>query len=74
MKTAISNALVGAVVGELVGSTAGLGWILVQAAGTNNTTRMFSTLFILAVFGALLFVVVRWTEDYFLHWRPRVEE
>lgn len=70
MKTAISNALIGAVVGEFVGSVAGIGWIMVQAAGLNDTTRLFSTIIILAVFGAVLFILVRWAEDYFLRWRP----
>lgn len=73
MKTAISNALIGAVVGEFVGSTAGIGWIMVQATGLNDTTRLFSTLTILAVVGAGLFIIVRWLEDYVLRWRPAAE-
>jgi NitT/TauT family transport system permease protein len=73
MKTSISMALIGAVVGEFIGSTAGIGWIMVQAAGTNDTTRLFSTLIILAIVGAALFAVLRWAEDRVLRWRPRHE-
>src|SRR5262249_4926499 len=70
MKTSISMALIGAVVGEFVGSTGGLGWIMVQATGTLDTTRLFSTLIILAVVGAALFVLLRRAEDRVLRWRP----
>jgi len=73
MKTCISMALIGAVVGEFVGSTAGIGWIMVQATGVLDTTRLFSTLIILAVVGAFLFVVLRRIEDRVLRWRPSVE-
>jgi NitT/TauT family transport system permease protein len=73
MKTSISLALIGAVVGEFIGSTAGIGWIMVQATGVLNTTRLFSTLVILAVVGAGLFALLRWAEDHVLRWRPRNE-
>ncbi|MCL5960929.1 MAG: ABC transporter permease [Chloroflexi bacterium] len=69
MKTSISMALVSAVVGEFVGSTAGVGWIMVQASGVNNTTRLFSTMIVLAIVGGLLFVAIRWAEDRMLNWR-----
>ncbi len=73
MKTSISMALVSAVVGEFVGSTAGVGWIMTQASGVNNTTRLFSTMLILAIVGALLFEVVRRLEDRMLRWRASAE-
>ncbi len=73
MKTSISMALVSAVVGEFVGSMAGVGWIMTQASGVNNTTRLFSTMLILAIVGALLFDVVRRLEDRMLGWRASAE-
>lgn len=73
MKTCISMALVSAVVGEFVGSTAGIGWMMVQASGTLNTTRLFSTMTVLAVVGALLFTAVRWLEERMLRWRPSAD-
>jgi NitT/TauT family transport system permease protein len=73
LNTSISQALVGAVVGEFIGSTGGLGWIMTQAAGTLDTTRLFSILIILALVGAALFSVMRWAEDYVLRWRPHQE-
>lgn len=71
MHTSISLALIGAVVGEFIGSTAGIGWIMVQATGTLETTRLFSTMIVLAVVGAGLFAIVNWAEHYILRWRPK---
>jgi NitT/TauT family transport system permease protein len=73
MKTSISMALISAVVGEFVGATSGMGWIMVQASGVLNTTRLFSMMMILAVVGALLFSAVRWLEDRALRWRPNAD-
>lgn len=73
MKTCISMALIGAVVGEFIGSTSGIGWIMVQATGILDTTRLFSTLTVLAIVGAALFGILRWAEDRVLCWRPRNE-
>jgi NitT/TauT family transport system permease protein len=73
MKTSISMALVSAVVGEFVGSMAGVGWIMTQASGVNNTTRLFSTMIILALVGAILFDIVRRVEDRMLSWRASAE-
>ena len=71
MNTAISLALIGAVVGEFIGSMAGIGWIMVQAAGTLETTRLFSTMIVLAFVGTGLFGIVSWTEQRVLRWRPK---
>jgi NitT/TauT family transport system permease protein len=73
LKTSISNALVGAVVAEFVGSRAGIGWIMVQASGTLNTTRLFATLILLSVVGSLLFAGIRWIEQRLLRWRPNAQ-
>ncbi len=73
MKTSISMALISAVVGEFVGATAGVGWVMTQASGVNNTTRLFSTMIILAIVGALLFEVVRQFEERILNWRVSAE-
>lgn len=73
LNTAISQALVGAVVGEFTGSLAGIGWMMVQASGTLNTSRMFSVLMILAAVGSTLFMVLGALERHVLRWRPKNE-
>jgi NitT/TauT family transport system permease protein len=73
MNTSISLALVAAVIGEFVGATQGMGWLMVQASSTMNTTRLFSAMIVLAVVGTVLFFLVSRLEDYVLRWRPRRE-
>lgn len=57
-KLAMANATVGAVVGEFVASSAGLGYISQQAAGTLNTSLAFAALIILSAVGIILFGLV----------------
>ena len=70
LHTAVGFALVGAVVGEYLGSAAGLGYRIHQAEGVFDTVGVFSgmlilTIFVIAVDGAVSFVEAR-----FLVWRP----
>jgi NitT/TauT family transport system permease protein len=69
MKTAISLALIAAVVGEFVGATRGLGYQMTNAIAFLNTTRMFSILFVLALIGSGLFFLVGRIERTLLRWR-----
>jgi NitT/TauT family transport system permease protein len=74
MKTCISLALIGAVVGEFVGSQAGLGFLMLQASGSLDTTRLFSVMMVLGLLGVFLFTALHRVENYVLRWRPRTEE
>lgn len=58
MKVAISLALVGAIAGEFVASQAGLGFVILSAQGTLETTRVFAAIVLLGVIGTALFFVV----------------
>lgn len=51
LKVAISLALVGAIVAEFVSSQSGLGYVILSAQGTFDTTRVFAALVLLAVLG-----------------------
>ena len=73
MNTSISLALVAAVIGEFVGATQGVGWIMVQASSTMNTTRLFSAMIVLSVVGTLLFFASSRLEAVVLGWRPKRE-
>jgi len=73
LKTCISLALIGAVVGEFVGSQAGLGFLMLQASGSLDTTRLFSVMIVLGLLGVLLFTVLQRVENYVLRWRPRTD-
>src|SRR5436305_87448 len=58
MKVAISLALVGAIAGEFVASQAGLGYVILAAQGSFQTTRVFAAIVLLGVLGTILFFIV----------------
>lgn len=68
MKVAISFALVGAIVGEFVAGSQGLGFQILLAQGQFDTVRVFVSLMLLGVVGTLLFFVVDYAERLLLPW------
>ena len=70
LRTSVSFALTGAVVGEFVGSTAGLGYRLNLAAGLLDTKRVYLILLILMIFAVFLVEVAKRVEGRLLRWRP----
>ena len=76
-KIAITFSVIGAVIGEWVGSSAGLGYLTRLSVPLFLTARSFGAVAILAFMGIGLFVIVAVLERYFLSWyytekRPRV--
>lgn len=69
MRSAISYALVGAVVSEFVAANSGLGYEMNNAALFLEVPRVFSVLIVLTVLGALLSGVVDLAERRLLRWR-----
>lgn len=70
LRTSVSFALTGAVVGEFVGSTSGLGYRMLLAAGLLHTERVFAIMLLLMVVGVSLVEISRRVERYLLRWRP----
>ncbi len=70
LRTSVSFALTGAVVGEFVGSTGGLGYRMVIAAGLLDTDRVYAILLILMVIAVTLIEIAKRVEAYLLRWRP----
>ena len=68
----VSYALVGAIIGEFVGPTAGLGYQLIAAEGFLQTDRLYATLVLVGVVAAGLTAGARVIEDRVLRWRPPV--
>lgn len=68
MKVAISFALVGAIVGEFVAGSQGLGFQILVAQGQFDTTRVFVSLLLLGFVGTILFFVVDFAERLVLPW------
>jgi NitT/TauT family transport system permease protein len=73
LHTSVGFAVVGAVVGEYLGSAAGLGYLILQAEGTFDVAGVFAGMFVLAVFVILIDFAVTLVERRLLVWRPAVE-
>lgn len=68
LKIAVSNATVGAIIGEFVGSNEGLGYLMLKANGDLNVSYMLANLFVLAVVGILLYKLVELIETLAIPW------
>jgi NitT/TauT family transport system permease protein len=64
-------AVIGVVVGELVGGNTGLGYLLVFGEGQANTAMVFVTIILLTVIGIIAYVAVILLERRVLHYMPR---
>jgi NitT/TauT family transport system permease protein len=62
LKISITLAVVGAVVGEFVGGDAGLGYLLMVANGSMDTTLLFAGLIALTIQGVALYMLVELAE------------
>lgn len=67
-RIAVNFALVGAVVGEFVGSDQGLGNLIILAARLLNSPLMFSTIIALMVMGATFYFSVGLLERWLIPW------
>ncbi|MBX3513371.1 MAG: ABC transporter permease [Xanthobacteraceae bacterium] len=70
LRVSVAFALVGAVVGEFVGSTQGLGYQMEAARGVLNSDRVYSILLILMMIGVVLTEISKAIERRLLRWRP----
>jgi len=69
LKLAIPYALVGAVVGELIASNRGLGYILMSTAGAFNTAGLMAALIVLMLIATVMNAVLNATEGYVMRWK-----
>jgi NitT/TauT family transport system permease protein len=74
LHTAVGFAVVGAVVGEYLGSAAGLGYLIQQAEGTFDVAGVFAGMFVLAAFVLVIDWIVTLVEKRLLIWRPAATE
>jgi len=73
-RVAITFCVIGAIFGELAGSSAGLGYLMERSAAQFQTARVFACMMILAVMGIGLFSVIAGLERLALPWRRYVTE
>jgi NitT/TauT family transport system permease protein len=71
-KIAVCLAVVGAIVGEFVGSDRGLGFLLLTSTGTLDGTLVWAALFVLIAMGVTLFAIVTKLERLAIPWHISV--
>src|SRR6202047_1795493 len=74
LHTSVGFAVVGAVVGEYLGSAAGLGYLIQQAEGVFDIAGVFAGMFVLSVFVILIDMMVTAVARRLLVWRPAAAE
>ncbi|HEV7974477.1 ABC transporter permease [Amycolatopsis sp.] len=70
LKVAIPYALIGAVIGELVASNRGLGYLINDAAAQFDTAGVFATLVVLSIIAGVLNVFVSLISKRVNRWKP----
>lgn len=68
LKVAIALSVIGAIVGEFVGASDGLGYLVIAAQGNLNTELMFASITLMAVMGIVLFYVIELVERFAISW------
>ncbi|MDX0284706.1 ABC transporter permease subunit [Sinorhizobium meliloti] len=68
LKITASSAVIGAIVGEWIGSSVGIGALIIQATYNFDSPLLYATIVVGAAFSASFFGVISWAERYFLAW------
>lgn len=68
LKVAISLAIIGAIIGEVVNPDRGLGAVIVSSGASADTPLAFAALTLLAIMGAILFYLVAAVERLLVPW------
>lgn len=71
LHNSVGLAFVGAVVGEYLGSSRGVGYLILQAEGTFDINAVFAGIVVLTAFALLLDWLVTLAERRLLVWQPR---
>jgi NitT/TauT family transport system permease protein len=69
MKSSVPYALIGAVVGEMMASNKGLGYLIEAAAGQYDTGGVFAALFVLMIIATGLHELLKQSERIMLRWK-----
>ena len=74
LHNAVGLAFVGAVVGEYLGSSRGVGYLILQAEGTFDINTVFAGIIVLTAFALVLDAVVTVIERRLMTWQPKAGE
>ena len=73
LKISVPYALVGAIVGEFIAASKGLGYLINYQTSLFSTTGALGGILIVAAIVVLSSEAINWAEAYLLRWRPREE-
>ena len=74
LHTSVGLAFVGAVVGEYLGSSQGVGYLILQAEGTFDINTVMAGIVVLTLFALVLDAAVGRVERRLMKWQPRAGE
>ena len=74
LHTSVGLAFVGAVVGEYLGSSRGVGYLILQAEGAFDINTVMAGILVLTLFALLLDAAVGRVEKRLMKWQPRAGE
>ncbi len=73
LKISVPYALVGAIVGEFIAASKGLGYLINYQTSLFSTTGALGGILIVALIVVLSSEAINWAEAYLLRWRPKEE-
>jgi len=68
LKIAAATSVIGAIVGEWIGATTGIGALIIQATYNFDSPLLYATIAVGSAFSAAFFGVISWLESHFLRW------
>lgn len=74
LHTSVGLAFVGAVVGEYLGSSAGVGYLILQAEGTFDINTVMAGILVLTAFALFIDALVGHIEHKLMKWQPKAGE
>jgi NitT/TauT family transport system permease protein len=74
LQTSVGLAFVGAVVGEYLGSSQGVGYLILQAEGSFDINTVMAGIVVLTLFALVLDGVVSRLERRLMKWQPKADE
>lgn len=74
LPNAVSFSLIGVVIAEFVGSTTGMGYLIITSLATLNAADMFASLTVLSLVGVVLVTLFQMLERRLLRWSPEFRD
>ncbi len=70
LKIAASTAVIGAIVGEWIGSTTGIGALIIQSTYNFDSAMLYATVIVGSAFSVLFFLTITLIERLVVRWQP----